>query len=255
MTEAFGLSDVGPVRQNNEDCLLSDLALNIFAVADGMGGEAAGEVASRLAIDAIEEFIRQSDTSDYFTWPFGFDPTLSEGANRLSTAFRLANQRIRNASSTWDEYAGMGTTAVCALISGRQLTVAHVGDSRLYLFADGALTQVTADDSWAAALPATDRNGDVQSVGARPGCNVLTNALGAEADTEIHLCERELSGGELFLLCSDGLHGVVEHEMLRMLLAQSDDLEALGRTLISAAMTQGTYDNVTALLVRYWPDS
>ena len=244
MIEAFGLSEVGPVRKNNEDCLVSDLALNLFAVADGMGGHAAGEVASRLAMDVVEEFVRQSQDDDYFTWPFGLDPTLSGEANRLKTALLLANGRIQNLSDSDDQFFGMGTTAVCALVSGGRLTVAHVGDSRLYLFRDGSLTQVTEDDSWAAPAAA----------GGAHNRHVLTNALGVQTETEVHVYEQELGGGELLLLCTDGLHGAVDEDGLRSVLAQNGDLETLCRSLVSTAIEKGSLDNVTALLVRYSQD-
>jgi protein phosphatase len=257
MTEAFGLSDIGPVRENNEDCLACDLTLNLFVVADGMGGQSAGEVASRIALEAIVEFVQQSDDGDDFTWPFGLDPTLSDGANRLKTALLLANERIRTFAETSDAYFGMGTTAVCALLSGRQLTIAHVGDSRLYLFSKGTLTQMTEDDSWSPSASANraDRHGDEPSLTTRRNRHVLTNALGAQPHTDVHVCERELVGDELLLLCSDGLHGAVEDETLRDLLGRNDDLEGLGHALISTALERGTLDNVTAVLVRYSPDS
>jgi protein phosphatase len=244
MVEAFGLSEVGPVRKNNEDCLVSDLALNLFVVADGMGGHAAGEVASRLAVEVIEDFVRQSCDGDYFTWPFGLDPSLSFGANRLKTALHLANCRILSLSDTRDDYLGMGTTAVCALLSGPQLTIAHVGDSRLYVFSEGTLVQLTEDDSWAA----------VAAVGHTQSRHVLTNALGAQTHADVHLCERELAGGEVLLLCTDGLHDSVDHETLLAVLRQGSDLETLGRNLIATAIERGARDNVTALLVRYSRD-
>jgi protein phosphatase len=243
MIEAFGLSEVGPVRQNNEDCLVSDLSLNLFAVADGMGGHAAGEVASRLAMDVVEEFVRQSQDDDYFTWPFGLDPTLSGEANRLKTALLLANGRIQSLSDSDDQFFGMGTTAVCARLSEGHLTVAHVGDSRLYLFRDGALTQVTEDDSWSSAV-----------AGGSHSRHVLTNALGVQTDTDVHVYEQELTGGELLLLCTDGLHGAVDEEGLRSVLGRNDDLETLCRALVATAIEKGSADNVTALLVRYSQD-
>jgi serine/threonine protein phosphatase PrpC len=254
MVEAFGVSDIGPVRENNEDCLVSNLELNLFVVADGMGGQAAGEVAARIAVESVEDFIRQSANGDEFTWPFGLDPSLSPGANRLRTALLLANRHIVSAADSREDCVGMGTTAVCALLAGRQLTIAHVGDSRLYLYDNGTLVQLTKDDSWMTAVSERDGNGNAPAPGTHPYRHVLTNVLGAQSSADVHLCERELSNGALLLLCSDGLHGAVEDETLRDVLGQGEDLQQLGEALVSTALAQGTRDNVTALLVRYLSD-
>jgi serine/threonine protein phosphatase PrpC len=257
MIDAFGVSDIGPVRENNEDCLGWDLGLKLFVVADGMGGEAAGEVASSIALDTIVEFVQQTEAGDDFTWPFGLDPTLSDGANRLRTALLLANHRILSLAGTTDEYLGMGTTAVCALLNGARLTIAHVGDSRLYLFANGTLTLMTEDDSLAVPIAASDGGDQVHQAAVAAGYSrhVLTNVLGARPDTEIHIAELELADGTLILLCSDGLHGAVADTTLRDVLGRDDDLQNLSRALIATALEQGTRDNVTALLIRYSPDS
>jgi protein phosphatase len=130
------------------------------------------------------------------------------------------------------------------LLSGSQLTIAHVGDSRLYLFRDGTLTQMTQDDSWAASAAADNPQSR----------HILTGALGAQPRTDVHIGERELAGGELLLLCTDGLHGTVAHEKLLTLLQKDSDLETLGRSLVEAAIELGTRDNITALLVRYTRD-
>lgn len=132
MIDSFGLSDAGPVRPNNEDSFLTDGELSLFVVADGMGGHAAGEVASRLAVEAIENFIRRSQTAADFSWPCGIDPALSFTSNRLRTAIHLANRRVLRVAEDHDGYTGMGTTVVCALIRGASLSIGHVGDSRLY---------------------------------------------------------------------------------------------------------------------------
>jgi protein phosphatase len=252
MTEAFGLSDAGRFRRHNEDSLVCDTVLNLFVVADGMGGQAGGEIASRLAVEAIEEFIQASAGSDYVTWPFGFNPTLSEGANRLNTAVMLANQRIISFARAYEEYTGMGSTAVCALMSGPELTVAHVGDSRLYLFSGETLTQMTKDDSWVAG--AVSLGHDQSALRTHPHRHVLTNVLGVETQTEVHLAERVLTGGDLLLLCSDGLHGSLDHETLQQLVGGPGDLETRAHALVSAAFEAGSRDNVTALLARYVPD-
>ena len=243
---AFGLSETGPVRHMNEDCFVSAEDLRLFVVADGMGGHAAGEVAAKLAVESIENFIRRSHETTDFSWPYGIDPTLSYEANRLKTAVSLANRRINRMAENHDDYLGMGTTVVCALVSHGQLVIAHVGDSRLYICNDDALEQLTEDDSWAATVLGS-RNGSTAPPATR---HVLTNVLGARPDTLVHLSERELAGNETLLLCSDGLHGSVPHDTLRDVLISSQDLPAVAQSLITAALEHGSRDNITALVVR-----
>ncbi len=243
--EAFGLSETGPVRRMNEDCFISAQDLRLFVVADGMGGHAAGEVASRVAVESIENFIRRShDTSD-FSWPYGIDATLSYEANRLKTAVCLANRRINRLAENHDDYLGMGTTVVCALLSNGQLIAAHVGDSRLYVSDGTELHQLTKDDSWAATVLGKDGNGGSQATR-----HVLTNVLGARPDTQVHLQERRIAGGETLLLCTDGLHGAVSHDALRQLVSSEQELPTVVRSLVSTALEHGSRDNITALMVR-----
>ena len=243
---AFGLSETGPVRHMNEDCFVSAEDLRLFVVADGMGGHAAGEVAAKLAVESIENFIRRSHETTDFSWPYGIDPTLSYEANRLKTAVGLANRRINRMAENHDDYLGMGTTVVCALVAHGQLVIAHVGDSRLYICNDDALEQLTEDDSWAATVLGS-RNGSTAPPATR---HVLTNVLGARPDTLVHLAERELAGNETLLLCSDGLHGSVPHDTLRDVLISSQDLPAVAQSLITTALEHGSRDNITALVVR-----
>ena len=244
--KAFGLSETGPVRRMNEDCFVSLEDLRLFVVADGMGGHAAGEVAARVAVESIQNFIRRSHETTDFSWPYGIDPTLSYEANRLKTAVSLANRRINRLAEEHDDYLGMGTTVVCALLSDGHLIGAHVGDSRLYTCDHHQLLQLTQDDSWAATVLGSKE----ANAGSHATRHVLTNVLGARPDTEVHLLERELSGDETLLLCSDGLHGSVPHDTLRDVIASNQELPALAQTLISTALEHGSRDNITALVVR-----
>jgi protein phosphatase len=152
MLEAFGKTDVGRRRKLNEDNFLVDTETSLFAVCDGMGGHNAGEVASKMAIETLQAFIAKSQGEEKdITWPYGLEPTLSFEANRLKTAIKLANKRVFKAADNREDYTGMGTTLVAALVNGTTLTVGGAGDSRCYLFRDGALTQITRDDSWVSA--------------------------------------------------------------------------------------------------------
>jgi len=230
----------------NEDSFISAEDLRLFVVADGMGGHAAGEVASRVAVESIENFIRRSHDATDFSWPFGIDPTLSYEANRLKTAVSLANRRINRLAENHDDYLGMGTTVVCALLADGQLIAAHVGDSRLYLWTEDALTQLTQDDSWAATVLGSKE----ANSGSHATRHVLTNVLGARPDTQVHVLERELSGNETLLLCSDGLHGSVPHDRLQDVMKSNQELPVLAQSLISTALEHGSRDNITALVVR-----
>jgi protein phosphatase len=230
----------------NEDCFVSAEDLQLFVVADGMGGHAAGEVAARVAVDSIENFIRRSHETNDFSWPYGIDPNLSYEGNRLKTAVCLANRRVNRLAENHDDYLGMGSTVVCALVADGQLIVAHVGDSRLYLWADNKLMQLTEDDSWAATV----LGGREASVGSQATRHVLTNVLGARPDTVVHLLQRELSGNEMLLLCSDGLHGSVPHDTLMNVMGSNPDLPSMARSLIDTALEHGSRDNITALVVR-----
>ncbi len=255
MVRACGVSDAGRVRKTNEDTFVSDIEVRLFAVADGMGGHSAGEVASRLAIEAITGFIRRSATDTDFSWPYGIDQTLSFDGNRLRTAIHLANRRVFRAAESTDDYSGMGTTIVGLLVNGSRLSIANVGDSRLYLLSKGTLEQLTHDDSWAATILAQDPSLGPAEIAHHPMRNVLTNVLGARDQVDIHLVERPVEGGEVVLLCSDGLHGVLDAQILKLMLTSAPDVDVAARELVDAAMERGSRDNVTALVVRYEADA
>jgi PPM family protein phosphatase len=249
MITSCGVSEAG-ARQGNEDCFYADDDLALFIVADGMGGHLAGEVASRLAVEVIEHFIRRSEDSTDLSWPLGIDADLSLEGNRIRTAIHLAHRRVFRAAESSEEYTGMGTTVVCALIRNGQLTVGHVGDSRLYLSAAGVLRQLTTDDTWIAALAASG-TADPTTLATHPMRHVLTNVLGASEQVDIHVSEHALSGGEMLLLCSDGVHDVLDPPALAPLMSDGSDPLAISNAVAAAAFERGTHDNVTAVLVRY----
>ena len=156
MFTAHGASHPGNVRKINEDSWRLDLDLGVFLVADGMGGHNAGEVASEMAVETMLSFLRRTYDGDDVTWPYGIDPKLSFEGNRLITAVRLGNRRVFKAAESRDEFTGMGTTIVAALIDEDRLVFSGVGDSRIYALTDGTFVQLTTDDSWVASL----RKGD-----------------------------------------------------------------------------------------------
>jgi protein phosphatase len=251
---AFGVSDAGRVRKNNEDKFVSDVDLGLFAVADGMGGHKAGEVAAQIAIDAMTSFIARSEGDDDVTWPYGIDETLSFDGNRLRTGLFLANRKVFRAAESSDDYGGMGTTMVGLLVKGTRASIASVGDSRVYMLANGSLEQLTADDSWAATLLAQDPTLKPEDVANHPMRNVLTNVLGGRSTVDVHVTERTLAGGEVLLLCSDGLHGVLSRDVIQDALARTADVNRAAQALVDMALDGGSRDNVTALVVRYEGD-
>jgi PPM family protein phosphatase len=244
MLRYYGHSDIGRRRSLNEDTVYAQDGL--FLVCDGMGGHKAGEVASKLAAEAIALFIRRSAEDPEMTWPYGFNTKLSYDENRLVTGIKLANRVVfRNAGSS-DDYTGMGTTVAAAMISPRraQMTYAHVGDSRIYAIRAGTMQQLTRDDTWANL---TGAEGDAADSSLK---NVLTKALGARDDVDFDVTQWTLQDGDLILLCSDGLTNMVPDErILDIIAARTPDVEAACRDLVAAANEQGGRDNISVILI------
>ena len=163
----------------------------------------------------------------------------------------LANVQIREVAISSDDYAGMGTTIVAAQVTGGRLSVAHVGDSRLYVAAAGALRQVTQDDSWMVSMLAHDPAADPLLLEHHPMRNALTNVVGARTRTEVHVVEQALAGGELLLLSTDGVHGVLDERRLERMLLEDEDPRAIAHGVVKAALARGSRDNCTAVVARY----
>jgi serine/threonine protein phosphatase PrpC len=258
---AFGMTDQGRVRQTNEDCFSVDEQLRLCVLADGMGGHNAGEVAARMAVDAVVECVREALTSprkasaeETGTWPFGYEPKLSRAGNLLRTAVNIANVRILETAVTSEEYSGMGTTLVAAIMDGDKLSVAHVGDSRLYLFSDDNLRLLTIDDSWVEAMLAEDPAVDPASLQHHPMRNALTSAVGARAGADVHVVEETLKGGEFIAMTTDGVHGVLDDAWIERLLSEGWDAAAIATNLIRSAIARGSGDNCTAIVAQYVPE-
>jgi serine/threonine protein phosphatase PrpC len=247
---AAASSETGPVRRTNEDNVLIAPEVSLFAVADGMGGYHAGEVASKLALESLAGFIRRSHEDADCSWPYGIEPNLSMAGNRLHTAISLANRRVFREAESHDDYTGMGSTVAALLCVGRVMVVGHVGDSRAYLFRAGDLTQLTQDDTWAVAMLAESPEGTA-GVASHPFKNVLTNVLGSKERTTVHIAEHPVVGGDRLLLCSDGLHGVLANTELQRLLSDlsTRNCDEVAAGLVREALSRGTRDNVTAVIV------
>ena len=243
-------SDTGLRRKANEDAFCARPDLGLFMVADGMGGHAAGEVASKLAVDVVCSFIEDTRNADpNQTWPFPYDAELSLDGNRLKAAFRLANRRIAMAMEEDEALKGMATTAAAVLSGSNAPVVAHVGDSRVYRWRDGTLEQVTQDHSWVGEQV---RAGVLSDDDARrhPWRNVVTRALSGGDDPDVEIHELELTPGDRLLICSDGLSGVVSPEQLQEIVGSSDSLDDMCRALIDAANVAGGPDNITVTMLK-----
>jgi protein phosphatase len=248
---ASGLSDVGLQRDHNEDSYAVLSEYDLFIVADGMGGHRAGDVASRLATDSIAEFFRSTAQEDA-TWPFHFDTSLSEDENRLVTGIRVANRRIFERSIRSRECAGMGTTIVGALYSRNKnrLFVGHVGDSRAYRVRGKAIAQLTRDHSlindYLTAMPDL-----TEEQRAELPKNVITRALGMQDSVAVDLVSDEPQLGDVYLLCSDGLSGMIADEQILSIVETSIEPGEMCRRLVARANENGGEDNITVLVIRF----
>ena len=246
----YGATDVGRRRKNNEDFFGVFDTHGLFVVADGMGGHAAGEVASRTAVDAVAEFVAVTAKESDITWPWGVDPNLSLIANRLKTGIRFGNQKVLDLSLTKSEYEGMATTIVGLLVEGDTAHIAHVGDSRAYLISKASgIKQITTDHSWVLEQVGL---GVLSTEQARthPLRNVVTRAIGAAPDLNVDLATHEMAPGETILMCSDGLSGMVVDADLATIVGTDDPLEKIAKRLIAEANAHGGEDNITVLLVK-----
>ena len=249
MVQSVGLSDTGLVRKSNQDRILIDDALGLYLIADGVGGQSHGDTAAEMAIHSGHYFVRASSDLLDASWPFGYDADRSMNENRLMTAIQLANREIRNLKSASAEHAEANSTLVGVLLEGGRATIGNVGDSRLYLMRDNVLKQLTIDDTWVGQLV---RSGALTELQAKNHSmrNVVTQAMGSE-EIEIHTCEEDLQAGDILLLTTDGVHGVVELPALCSILASCRTLEDGARRMIQAALDQGAPDNASCILVRY----
>lgn len=237
MLEAFALSDKGCVRSNNEDYCLIDPERGLFILADGMGGARAGEQASRIAVETVAETVRSAGAPD---------------SQVLIRATEEANRRVIETAHGDPSLEGMGTTLVAALEVDGELAITSVGDSRAYVLDDGGLHMITEDQTWVNEV-GRPLGLDEESLRHHPMRHVLTMAIGASSPLTINHYRLPLKSGELVLICSDGLHGVLEAPEIETLLAPAREggtLEQSCHGLIDAAKKAGGPDNVTTVLMR-----
>lgn len=250
MIEAFGISDVGCVRHENQDRILIDHSLGLYMVADGMGGHRHGEVAAELAIATVRYYIESSQDRFDVSWPFGYSFDLSLDANRISTAIRLANRQVWRHAEQGPEFAGMGTTVAAVLINEGQAVVANVGDSRVYLFRHGVISQITIDDTWIQSFAARGLMA-ASDLANHPMRNVLTQAAGSQEAVDVHIREQVLEPGDCLIVTSDGCHGMVPDEQLQSFLKEPSGVQERVERMLSAAKENGGPDNVSVVALSY----
>ncbi len=247
--KAYGQSDVGRVRSSNEDAWGVFPDLQFFVVADGMGGHAAGEIASRMAVDTMRDFIQSSTQSSEVTWPADVDRNLPVPVKRLVSAGKLANEKIYQASRSNPKLGGMGTTMVSVLMDQDTAYVAHVGDSRAYLIRNGKIQRLTEDHSLINDYISQGLL-KIEEAGQHPLKHVITRALGSSGKVEVDVKTVPLSHGDAFLLCSDGLSNLLTDEEMRVNgLDSLQDTQAVCQRLIDLANKKGGEDNVTVVLI------
>jgi len=239
-------TDQGLKRNHNEDyfCLIEEEQL--FLVADGMGGHACGEVASKMAADVVREFFARTRDEDV-TWPYKMDHTLSVLENRLNVAIRLANKKIHESASKDVRLSGMGTTVVIGQVADDRFYVAHVGDSRCYRVRDGQVKQLTRDHSLLEDYKEARPGMSDEEQRKFPHKNVITRALGMRDTVQVDIASEEIRDGDIFLMCSDGLSGMVSDVTLPEYLKVDCDLDAAVNKLVAAANAAGGTDNITVL--------
>jgi serine/threonine protein phosphatase PrpC len=245
------VSDVGRKRKGNEDSLFVNPEQHLFVVADGMGGHAAGEVASKVAVDSINEFVCLTGGDEEITWPFGLDENISYDGNRLKTSIRYANRKVLEATKEKSEYEGMATTVAAVLVDGDTGNIGHVGDSRVYLLRDGQITQLTSDHSW---VNEQIQSGVISPDQARthPLRNVVTRALGGKPDLLVDMQQHKAKAGDILLLCSDGLTTMIaDDEIAKVVQEAKGDVDKAAQALVNSANAKGGEDNITVLLIRF----
>jgi len=261
-----GMSDVGRARAHNEDCFEIDPELRLYLVADGMGGHRFGEVAARVAVESIREFVAATAGSDD-TWPFVYDTRFQRHSNLLRHAVGQAHHEVLHAIRHDRRLYGMGTTVVGVYLDGDVAAIAHVGDSRAYLLRGGRLELLTQDHTWVNEQVVAGHLSERQAR-AHPLKNVVTRALGGEREVRVDVREVQVAPGDLYLLCSDGLTTMLDDREIAELARRaagdgaggreaseeagepsSDRLETLCRALVERANSRGGHDNVTVVAV------
>lgn len=246
-----GSTHVGMKRSHNEDNFFLLAEENLYIVADGMGGHASGEVASQIAVETLANFFIDTSRDKDITWPFREDRSLTFDENRLVTGIKLANRRVYETAQSDPRYRGMGTTIVCLVCGSTGAFLGHVGDSRGYVFRQGAIEQLTEDHSLLNDYLKVHRL-TPEEIEHFPHKNVIVRALGMKDTVAVDVHRLEPKPGEIYLLCSDGLSGMVDDKTIQETVNEGgQDLEKVCQSLIAKANAAGGVDNITVVIVEF----
>ena len=248
--EVAGQTDVGRKRSHNEDNFAIMADLGLYIVADGMGGHASGEVASKMAIDTLQEFFAATADDPERTWPYKMDRSKGYEENRLITGVKLCNLRIFEQARANPRQRGMGTTLVVLFAVEDGVYVGHVGDSRVYRVRDGKIEQLTEDHSLLNDYKKMKRLTE-EEIANFPHKNVIVRALGMKETVKVDTRFEAPRAGDTMLLCSDGLSGPVTDDQIQQIVNEHADLSTATAKLIDAANGNGGPDNITCVLARW----
>jgi len=248
--EFAGETNVGMKRTHNEDNFAIFPEENLAIVADGMGGHASGEVASKMAVDALREFFDATSKDPEATWPYKMDKHRGYDENRLITGIKLANLRIHEAAQREPKFRGMGTTCVSVISTKEGIYIAHVGDSRVYRLRDGQLEQMTDDHSLLNDYLKMRKLSE-EEIANFPHKNVIVRALGMKDTVKVDTRLEAPRVGDIYMLCSDGLSGPVNNDEIHRILSEcGTDIKSACSKLIARANENGGPDNITAVATR-----
>lgn len=248
--EVAGQTDVGRKRNHNEDNFAILAEFGLYVVADGMGGHASGEIASKMAVETLQEFFAATADDPEKTWPYKMDRSAGYEENRLITGIKLCNLRIYEQAQRNSKQRGMGTTLVALFAVEDGVYIAHVGDSRVYRIRDRQIEQLTEDHSLLNDYKRM-KNLTEQEIANFPHKNVIVRALGMKDTVKVDTRFEAPRNGDMMLLCSDGLCGPVSDERMLDLVLSTQDLPGATQKLIENANENGGPDNITCVLARW----
>jgi PPM family protein phosphatase len=248
--EVAGQTDVGRKRTHNEDNFAIMAEFGLYVVADGMGGHASGEIASKMAVDTLQEFFAATADDPERTWPYKMDRSKGYEENRLVTGIKLCNLRIFESAQRNTKQRGMGTTLVALFAVEDGVYIAHVGDSRVYRLRDGSMEQLTEDHSLLNDYKKMKHLTE-EEIANFPHKNVIVRALGMKDTVKVDTRFETPRVGDTMILCTDGLSGPVADENILRIVQQSSDLSLAVSRLIDAANEGGGPDNITCVIARW----
>ena len=247
---AFGLTHPGQKRGSNEDAIGTFVDDRLFVVADGVGGHSAGDIAASTAVDALAAFFRTFHADPRQVWPHPVDRSISLGANLLRVGVKVANDKVRAAAAGDRSRSRMASTIVAMAIGDSQISIAHTGDSRAYRIRGNRIDRLTRDHSIMEEMMAARPDISPEEIATFQHRNVVTKCLGSKDEIDPTVSVEPLLHGDIYLLCTDGLWGVVPDEKVVEIVRSTEDLNAACALLVDAANEAGGPDNISAILVR-----